>query len=87
MTDAATLTRTAADMATDVLAAAENPQQAVVICGLMAARIAAGANADDPQNSPAALLNTMIAAFNAAMSIETSGRIVPPRRQHLGFQE
>ena len=87
MTDAATLTRTAADMAASVLQAAENPQQACLLCGLIAARIAASAPPDDPANAPASLMNTLMSGFNAAMAIETSGRVTAPKRQHLGYQE
>jgi len=87
MTDAATLTRAAADLAAQVQQVAGTAQEAILICGLIAARIAAGSDQNEPANSPAALLNTLSGAFNAAMMIESGGRVSAPKRQHLGFQE
>lgn len=80
MTDAATLTALAAGFATEISAKAASPTEAIMMCGVIAARIAATA---DPKNSdlgPSALLKVLMAGFNAATAIETMGRIVPPNR-------
>lgn len=84
MSDAATLTARAAILADDLLSSAASSVEAIMLCGLVAARIAAKADQNDPMNSPPALLNTLMQGFNAAMAIETIGRVIAPRRQ-TGF--
>ena len=87
MTDAAALTQAAANIASTVLAASENPAQAVMLCGMIAARIAANAEQSDPANGAKSLANALMQGFNAAMTLETSGRVTQPNRQPLGYTE
>ena len=68
----------AASLPTDI-----TPVQAVMACGIAAARIAAGAG-QDPSSSAQALAKALSQGFTGALMFETGGAIDSSSRAHLG---
>lgn len=76
---AAEMTAFASQIAQQVTAGSLDSQQGIIVCGMAAAKIASDSKSPDP-NGHARLLQS---AFNAAMFIESGGKIETPNRAHL----
>lgn len=75
----------AAQLAAEISAKVSNPAQAVLICGMIAAKIASTADPQNPEHAPTILAKILDRSYNSAMFFETTGRVDAPNRGHLGM--
>lgn len=71
---AAEISGIAEEIAAALLAKIPDRQQAVMACGIMAARITADAEPQNPDHQPREMARVLTSGFNSAMTLEMAGR-------------
>lgn len=84
---AAELMGVAREAAEALLVKLSEDEQAVMVCGMMAARIVAALDQKGGGPTISQMGSLLMSGFNAAMTIELSGRGAPPQRTPMGMLE